>query len=50
MRELEKNNDACDTDNIVKLLKQNQEFKELLVEQNKMMIDQQTENKNPRSS
>jgi hypothetical protein len=46
MRELEKNNDACDTDNIVQLLKQNQEFKELLVEQNKMMIDQQMENKN----
>ena len=34
----------CDTNSIIDLLKQNQEFKQILIEQNKMMVDQQTEN------
>ena len=52
---VEKNNDvdnnihmntdyADKTDDIVEILKQNQEFKELLVEQNKLMLEQQSEN------
>ena len=36
----------CDTDSIIDLLKQNQEFKQILIEQNKMMVEQQSENKN----
>ena len=35
---------ADKTDDIVEILKQNQDFKELLVEQNKLMLEQQTEN------
>tara|TARA_B100001057_G_scaffold498707_1_gene606674 strand:- start:525 stop:1493 length:969 start_codon:yes stop_codon:yes gene_type:complete len=35
-----------DTNSIVHLLKQNKEFKDLLIEQNKMMVNQQTENQN----
>ena len=37
--------DGYDTNSIVHLLKQNQEFKDLLIEQNKLMVNQQTENK-----
>ena len=39
-----KTNREMNSDDIFNLLKQNQEFKELLVEQNKMMLEQQNEN------
>jgi hypothetical protein len=38
------NDNALNGEDIFSLLKQNQEFKELLIEQNKMMIEQQNEN------
>ena len=38
--------EECNTDSIIDLLKQNQEFKQILIEQNKLMVEQQSENKN----
>lgn len=42
--EVKTTHEDYDTNGIMHILKQNEEFKELLIEQNKLMVNQQTEN------